>query len=131
MSARPKQQKPVTESGEQLPDPPPEATKPAEAVDEDAGESLEDARRRYLLGRFWLSAKAFWGRNGGRLAWPLSIGLLGLILLNLGIQYGINVWNRHIFDALQGKDAAAVFQLIVLFIPLAAGSVVLDRKSVV
>lgn len=125
MSARPKQQKPVTESGKNLPDPPPEATEPTDAVDDDAEESLEDARRRYLLGRFWLSAKAFWGRNGGRFAWPLSIGLLGLILLNLGVQYGINVWNRHIFDALQNKDAAAVFQLIAVFIPLAAGTVIL------
>jgi putative ATP-binding cassette transporter len=119
-------QQPVTEGGERLPDPPPpEATEPSEAADDDAEESLEDARRRYLLGRFWLSAKAFWGRSGSRLAWPLSVGLLVLILLNLSVQYGINVWNRHIFDALQGKDAAAVFNLIALFMPLAAATVIL------
>ena len=32
--------------------------------DEDEQESLEQVRRRYLLGRFWLSAKGFWGRHG-------------------------------------------------------------------
>lgn len=121
MSDRLKQQ-PVTESGEKLPDPPPDAT---EIADEDEQESLEQLRRRYLLGRFWLSAKGFWGRNGSRLAWPLSLGLLVLILINLGIQYGINVWNRRIFDALENRDSPTVFYLIAVFIPLATGSVVL------
>ncbi len=59
MSARPKQQKPVTESGEKLPDPRQKPLNPTEAVDDDARrKSLENARRRYLLARFWLSAKA-------------------------------------------------------------------------
>ena len=82
-------------------------------------------RRRYLLGRFWLSAKGFWGRHGSAWAWPLSFGLLGLIVLNVGVQYGINVWNRYIFDALEKKDAATVFSLMAIFIPLAAGTVTL------
>ena len=68
MNAQPKQQ-PVTESGEKLPDPPPEIAEGAEVPeDEDEQESLEQVRRRYLLGRFWLSAKGFWGRNGS--GWP-------------------------------------------------------------
>lgn len=113
---------PVTESGESLPDPPPDLQKP---LDEDDAEALEQARRRYLLGRFWLSAKGFWGRSGGRFAWLLSGGLLVLIVINLSIQYGINVWNRHIFDTLQRKDSAVVFHLIAIFVPLAAASVVL------
>ena len=125
MNAHPKQQ-PVTESGEKLPDPPPEIGEGAEVPeDEDEQESLEQVRRRYLLGRFWLSAKGFWGRHGSAWAWPLSFGLLGLIVLNVGVQYGINVWNRYIFDALEKKDAATVFSLIAIFIPLAAGSVTL------
>jgi len=125
MNDRPKRQ-PVTESGEQLPDPPPEIADTVEAGDEGEQESLDDARRRYLLGRFWLSAKGFWGRNGTKLAWLLTIALLALIVLNVTVQYGINVWNRHIFDALERKDAAVVFHLIAIFIPLGVGSVILN-----
>jgi putative ATP-binding cassette transporter len=125
MNAQPKQQ-PVTESGEKLPDPPPEIAEGADVPeDEDEQESLEQIRRRYLLGRFWLSAKGFWGRNGSPWAWPLSMGLLGLIVLNVGVQYGINIWNRYIFDALEKKDAATVFHLIAIFVPLAACTVTL------
>jgi putative ATP-binding cassette transporter len=117
---------PVTESGEKLPTPPPEMAEDVpEPEGEDEQESLDQLRRRYLLRRFWLSAKGYWGRNGRRLAWPLSLGLLALVVLQVGVQYGINVWNRKIFDALEKKDAAVVFTLIGIFIPLGVASVVL------
>jgi vitamin B12/bleomycin/antimicrobial peptide transport system ATP-binding/permease protein len=116
---------PVTESGEKLPTPPPEMVDPPEQVPEEDQEDLDSLRRRYLLRRFWLSAKGFWGRNGTRWAWPLAFGLLALVVLQVGVQYGINVWNRKIFDALEKKDAAVVFYLIGIFIPLGVASVVL------
>lgn len=128
MNARSKQE-PVTESGEKLPDPPPEIGDTRQ-IPEDEQESLEQTRRRYLLGRFWLSAKGFWGRRSGGWAWPLSIGLLTLIVLNVAVQYGINVWNRNIFDALEKKDAPTVFRLIAIFIPLAGGTVALGIAMV-
>ena len=116
---------PVTESGEKLPTPPPELVDPPEQASEEEQQDLDNLRRRYLLRRFWLSAKSFWGRNGGRLAWFLSFALLAIIVVQVGVQYGINIWNRHIFDALEKKDAAVVFHLIAIFIPLGIGSVVL------
>lgn len=123
----PDKKQPVTESGEKLPDPPPDIP---EMVDDEDAEALERVRRRYLLSRFWLSAKGFWGRNGAPLAWLLSGTLMVLIIVNLSIQYGINVWNRHIFDALERKDSATVFHLIAIFIPLAAGAVILGVVQV-
>lgn len=86
-------------------------------------EELEQLKRDYLLTRFWISARGFWGRGGGRLAWTLSFGLLALIVLQITFQYGINVWNRSIFDAIEKKDAAKVFYLTGIFFPLAIGSV--------
>ena len=116
---------PVTESGEKLPTPPPEIVDPPEQTDELDQEEFDSVRRSYLLRRFWLSAKGFWSRHGGRLAWLLSFGLLALVVLQVGVQYSINLWNRYIFDALEKKDAATVFHLIAIFIPLGVASVVL------
>jgi hypothetical protein len=36
----------------------------------------------------------------------LSGAILLLILLNLAASYGMNIWNRAIFDALEKRDAA-------------------------
>ena len=57
-------------------------------------EEVEQARKDYLLTRFWISARGYWSKNGDRLAWLFSIGLLLLIIGHVGFQYGINVWPR-------------------------------------
>ncbi|WP_312405776.1 ABC transporter ATP-binding protein/permease [Rhizobium sp.] len=88
-------------------------------------EEAEQARKSYLLKRFWISARGYWSRRGDRLAWPVSIGLLALIGLNVGFQYGINVGNREIFDAIEQRNASSVYYLGALFPPLVLGSVAL------
>lgn len=117
----------VAEDGEQVEPPPPEI------VESDADlkpEELEQLRKQYLLTRFWISARGYWGRLGDRLAWVFSIGLLLLIVATVGFQYGINVWNRAIFDAIEKRDSAAVYHLTAIFFPLAIGSVVLGVAQV-
>jgi putative ATP-binding cassette transporter len=86
-------------------------------------EEAEQARRAYLLKRFWISARGYWGRNGSKLAWPASIGLLVLIGMNVGFQYSINVWNRGLFDAIEHRNAEEVYSLGALFPLLVLGSV--------
>jgi ABC-type uncharacterized transport system fused permease/ATPase subunit len=93
-------------------------------------EDVEKARKGYLLKRFWISARGFWGAAGNRLAWPLSIALLLLIIANVAFQYGINVWNRLIFDGIEKRDAATVFRLTGIFFPIAIGSVLLGVAQV-
>src|SRR5260370_1051788 len=93
-------------------------------------EDAEQARKDYLLTRFWISARGFWGTGGDRLAWIFSIGLVILIVTNVGFQYGINIWNRAIFDAIEKRDSATVFYLTAVFFPLAIGSVVLGVAQV-
>lgn len=93
-------------------------------------EETERARKRYLLARFWISARGYWSRRGDRLAWPCSIGLLALIGLNVCFQYGINIWNRAIFDAIEQRDAHSVYFLSAVFPPLVLGSVVLVTVQV-
>src|SRR6478735_3971434 len=85
----------------------PETIQIAEAtlsVDQVALADQEKLRTKYLLQRFWHTAKGFWSRQrGDRLAWLLTLSLLVLILANLAAMYGINRWNRAIFDALEQK----------------------------
>src|SRR3954467_14077495 len=117
----------TAEGGDHVDPPPPEVV---ETDPELTPEEAEQARKDYLLTRFWISARGYWGRGGDRLAWVFTIGLLILIVTNVGFQYGINVWNRAIFDAIEKKDSGAVFHLSAVFFPLAIGSVLLGVAQV-
>jgi vitamin B12/bleomycin/antimicrobial peptide transport system ATP-binding/permease protein len=117
----------TAEDGEHVEPPPPEVVEPDP---EWTKEEAEQARKDYLLTRFWISARGFWGKSGDRLAWIFTIGLLALIVGNVGFQYGINVWNRAIFDAIEKKDSIGVFHLSAIFFPLAIGSVLLGVAQV-
>jgi len=124
---KPPIQEVVAETGNPVEAPPPEILEPDSAL---SPEEAEELRRDYLLTRFWISARGFWGKGGGRLAWAFTLGLLLLIVLQISFQYGINVWNRSIFDAIEKKDSARVFYLTGIFFPLAIGSVVVGVTQV-
>src|SRR3954468_20502610 len=111
----------VGETGGEVAPPPPELVEPDPEL---SPEEAEQLRKRYLLTRFWISARGYWGKSGDRLAWACTIGLLLLIVATVAFQYGINVWNRSIFDAIEKRDAATVFHLTAIFFPLAIGSVI-------
>ncbi len=115
------------EAGDKIDPPPPEVLEPDPEL---SPEEVEQARKDYLLTRFWISARGFWGKAGDKLAWAFSIGLLVMIVANVAFQYGINVWNRSIFDAIEKRDAATVFHLTGVFFPLAIGSVLLGVGQV-
>ncbi|MBR1191406.1 ABC transporter ATP-binding protein/permease [Bradyrhizobium sp. AUGA SZCCT0160] len=117
----------VAEDGDRVDPPPPEVVEPDPEL---SPEEAEQARKDYLLTRFWISARGYWGKSGDRLAWVFSIGLLILIVVNVGFQYGINVWNRAIFDAIEKRESATVFYLSAVFFPLAIGSVLLGVAQV-
>jgi putative ATP-binding cassette transporter len=88
-----------------------------------AGRAAEELQRRYLLRRFWQNAGGFWGKRDERLAWPLSGALLLIILLNLGTSYGMNLWNRAMFDALQQRNSHTALIVSLVYFPLLAASV--------
>jgi putative ATP-binding cassette transporter len=117
----------IGETGGEVAPPPPELVEPDPEL---SPEEAEQARKDYLLTRFWISARGFWGGNGDRLAWLYSVGLGLLIVLTVGFQYGINVWNRAIFDAIEKREASTVFHLTAVFFPLAIGSIVLGVAQV-
>ena len=83
------------------------------SLDPESGLTNE-RRRSLLLRRFWQSASGFWE---SRKAWLLSGAILLLILLSLAASYGMNLWNRAIFDALEKREAGGV--LFLFFTALA------------
>lgn len=98
--------------------------------DPEEAAAKERARKSALQSRFWQSAAGFWGRKGDRLAWPFTIGLLILVFATVAAQYGINVWNRAIFDSLEKKDSARVLWLGMVFFPLAFTAIALGVTNV-
>jgi vitamin B12/bleomycin/antimicrobial peptide transport system ATP-binding/permease protein len=64
---------------------------------------------------FWATGFGYWRLGGERSAWVLTGGLFALILLNLGIAYEMNVWNRAMFDALQQRDSTTVLLQGIIF----------------
>jgi putative ATP-binding cassette transporter len=96
------------------------------SLDPDSG-ITDQLRRRLLLRQ---SAAGFWGAAGDRRSWLLTGAILLLILLNLAVSYGMNIWNRAIFDALEKRDAITVFFLSMVYFPLLAASVCLAVAQV-
>ena len=95
-----------------------------DALAELSTEEVTKLRRRALLRRFWRSASHYWReeRRASRVA--LTGALVVIILLSLATSYGMNLWNRAIFDALQNGDGASVLWLSMLYVLLLAASVV-------
>ena len=86
-------------------------------------EDTNRRRQRALMRRFWRGAAGYWGKDGARLSWLLSAGLLLTILLNLAALYAMNVWTRAIFDGLEQRDSGRVLFLSAIYFPLLAASV--------
>lgn len=90
----------------------------------------DDRPRKSLFGRYWAAASRFWTGRAARVSWPLTIGLVLVVLAQIGVQYRLNYWNRDFFDALERRDAAALWAQVELFVPLAVLAVGLAVASV-
>jgi putative ATP-binding cassette transporter len=99
--------------------------KEIEALDETPAdpEEIEDLKRKYMVLRFWQTARRFWTDRGSRVAWLLTGALFGIILLNLAAAYAMNVWNRNIFDALEKKEPGTVVTLSLVYVVILVISV--------
>jgi vitamin B12/bleomycin/antimicrobial peptide transport system ATP-binding/permease protein len=85
-----------------------------------SADAIEASGRRYLLRRFWRDARGFWGTSS---AWAISGITLLTILANLAALYGMNVWNRALFDGLEMHDAGRVLFLSLIYFPIMVASV--------
>ncbi len=86
--------------------------------------------QRQLFLRFWKSASGFWRGRAAWIAWSLTISLIVVVLLQLFIQYELNLWNRNFFDALGRRNSRDLWRQVLMFFPLIACSVMLAAASV-
>lgn len=80
--------------------------------------------------RFWRAASAYWSGPSASVSWAIAALLVAVVLLQLLVQYWLNIWNRNFFDALSTKDSAALWAQARLFAVLAGVSIMLGLVSV-
>src|SRR5258708_20148053 len=74
----------VADDGDHVEPPPPEEVEPDPEL---SPEEAEQARKDYLLTRFWISARGYWGRGGDRLARVFPVGPLILLSATFPSQH--------------------------------------------
>jgi ABC-type uncharacterized transport system fused permease/ATPase subunit len=87
------------------------------------------ADEHHLVRRFWKTAMAAW-TSRRYVAGGLVLALVVIMLLQLLMQFLLNLWNRNFFDALEQRDARTILTQAELFVPLAAASVLLSGAAV-
>jgi vitamin B12/bleomycin/antimicrobial peptide transport system ATP-binding/permease protein len=60
----------------------------------------------------------------------LTVGLVGIAVSQLAVQYRLNYWNRDFFNALARHDGDTLWRQVSIFAPLAIMSVALSVISV-
>ena len=81
-------------------------------------EDEEQQTRQYLIARFWEAGLGFWRKGGGHRGWLLTFMVIVIALVNLALQYRLNVWHRGMFDALGQRDSSGVLHQTMIFFPI-------------
>ncbi|KAF0102069.1 MAG: ABC transporter-like protein [Rhodospirillaceae bacterium] len=80
--------------------------------------------------QFWRAARGFWRGNTRWYAWGLIAFLVVCVILQLLVQYRLNLWNRDFFNALGRRDGSEIWQQARAVLSLVAQSVVLAIAAV-
>ena len=91
-------------------------------------ESTADPHQEWS--RFWESASGFWRGLPAWRVWLLGAMLIGIVILQLYVQFRLNYWNRDFFDALEGRDPSRLQTQALLLVPLCGASIALAVTSV-
>ena len=80
---------------------------------------------REPLRRFWRGARGFWRGRSGIIAWSLIGGLVVCTVLQVVVQYRLNLWNRDFFNALEFRNGREIWRQTWLLMIFAAASICL------
>ncbi|MGX1352027.1 putative ATP-binding cassette transporter [Bradyrhizobium elkanii] len=92
-------------------------------------EEHEDNRHREWR-RFWGSASGLWRDLSAWRIWLVCASLVGVVALQLYVQFRLNYWNRDFFNALESRDPLRLHAQAILLIPLCGASIALAAMSV-
>lgn len=82
--------------------------------------AVNDAVRGQFLRRVWKMTTPYWRSEEKGKAWMLLIAVIALSLFSVAISVWINSWYKDFYNALQQKDDAAFWKLILYFCGIAA-----------
>ncbi|SEM30019.1 putative ATP-binding cassette transporter [Pseudomonas sp. ok272] len=82
--------------------------------------AVNDEVRGQFFRRVWEMITPYWRSEEKGKAWLLLIAVIGLSLFSVAISVWINSWYKDFYNALQKKDDAAFWSLILYFCGIAA-----------
>ena len=86
--------------------------------------AVNDAVRGQFFRKVWAMITPYWRSEEKGKAWTLLIAVIALSLISVGISVWFNTWYKDFYNALQKKDEAAFWQLILYFCAIAAVAIV-------
>jgi putative ATP-binding cassette transporter len=81
--------------------------------------------QRRLLSRFWRSASGFWRGSSVWISGSLAGFLVAVVLLQLLVQFRLNLWQRDFYDALEQRFEPRIWDQALVFVGLIAASTAL------
>lgn len=81
--------------------------------------AVNDAVRGEFFRKVWAMTTPYWRSEEKGKAWTLLIAVIALTLFSVAISVWINSWYKDFYNALQRKDEAAFWQLILYFCGIA------------
>jgi len=90
--------------------------------------SHNDSNGHNLSG-FWQLSQRFWLGGSPRVTGLMAV-MISVVLAQLAVQFYLNLWNRHFFDALERRDGAELWTQTLMFLVLACTSISLAATSV-
>ncbi|MCB2251420.1 ABC transporter ATP-binding protein/permease [Pseudomonas chlororaphis] len=82
--------------------------------------AVNDTVRGQFFRRVWEMTTPYWRSEEKGKAWLLLFAVVALTLFSVAISVWINSWYKDFYNALQKKDEAAFWQLILYFCGIAA-----------
>lgn len=86
--------------------------------------AVNDAVRGQFFRKVWAMTTPYWFSEEKGKAWTLLIAVIALSLISVGISVWFNTWYKDFYNALQKKDEAAFWKLILYFCAIAAVAIV-------
>lgn len=82
--------------------------------------AVNDAVRGQFFRKVWAMTTPYWRSEEKGKAWTLLIAVIALSLFSVAISVWLNSWYKDFYNALQKKDEAAFWHLILYFCGIAA-----------